>query len=1484
MALIRTKTIAKAKERSSTVTKGGVTYQKVDTAALAEVATIAKNLAENSSDWAKIDQKDRAVLAAAMQALAEASAALDGKYLSKTGDDTAEGVITFKNGLISLALALLQGGAEYGRFVEGVSGGRIDADGNGELENLTVRDSIVVPNLTVTKAAHFFKLIIDELKSIGGQIIVTAANATLDKVVAMTSTGNEAGDGDTIAYWRCYFRAKDADGKAIHNQFDQNDMAVCMTFDAAEGTSYNVSNKYYWRKVITTGTATLTDEETGEDISYHYIDLSATDKDPDCNGVPEVGDAVAQLGNSSDTTRQNAIIISAYQGIDTSVEAPSIVQYKGIKDYGLRPYQYNVIAANGNVFRGDFRSISSSTADQSLDELISGLSGQVDQVKGQVDNKFEIWYGHGTPTLNNEPAVNWTDEETRNRHLQDIYYDLDREPASNGGNYYRFELTNGVYGWNLITDEHTLMALNKIADVASDGKLTGGMEKTRVYIDWMKAVQDFEKYGEQACDYAIDEQDTPNAYSVFVDKFRALANMLDGGSSDYDNVEPGDEVGTPSWLLDLAVTTTIAPTTATEYRNTWNEYYEALASLMKEIQRQAKLRADNAQSTANEAMTKISEMGNDNMLDPSEKLTVKREFIACYHEMMDTEKEGYASGILDMAKDANNHWIISYDKYIQPYYDAFLALGQYLDGSEQWQFPLLADFDDADLPSWIQEENMGNTNTIDGDVWRSLWADFYTKRTAVLTALTSHAQETAESKVNVFVTSYDDKVPHPVPPYKAGDIWLHTLSDGQRKTYIAIVTKTSGSYDPSDWKDMTDIKPSFRTMVEKMLLDGTIRTYIEDAISNSTSFRIWFANGNGYRIIQDTSSNRYILQQYVSEEWVAVTSSKGWIAYYHGSGNLFRGIYVYSGTSWIKITNDGLSSVMEEILTCWGERYSTCYTDKSSSATDKDLCIRDVGYWDALENKQQSTGLREIFMYNQIQWELISDSITSLLENLGDKIRALVYDANGHSLIDINANNILLETAARLEGDRKNFPVLKPWWDTSTGETCIDYLRDPIRYNGNNDIYSYPTWLKKGTYKLKFFASCSQSHQLSSIAICQYGTTFPSDRATYQSIELPDLTYDGTTLSGMYGFGGVVEIPSDGYYALNWWESYYIYIPDMSEESESLVAQLAAGLATKVNATGSGANAFATLFANAVDNNDDIVKQAQLVTYVEMDKNGKIVSGISLDADQVNFTANKVMINNKFWIDADGNVCMANATVSGTIKAEDGEIGGFNIGTDKLSNTNYGASIEIANAASNPTKRTIIGKAAVDTFTNRECSMVAENKESGQTYNTALFLNAENAIYNYAFHGNGNGVLNGLMFGYKTQNKAVTMKDQSLGSISLTDGATILVTGSYGGNHTITLPQLSNVRKCLGISDVLIPFSIEVEIINLTSGNLNMRFRGYEGYTSVEYPYLMSNNGGTESGGAAITTITPGGYVKMRLIYVNDGKSYRAHRLVYNHE
>ena len=116
---------------------------------------------------------------------------------------------------------------------------RIDVDmpSEGQFDNINVRGTTTTRDLVVTGVAHFFKLVIDEIKSIGGQIIVTAANASIDHV-------EEISGG-----WRCYFRSEEG-GREVDNQFAVGDMAVCRTFNAATGVSYNTSNKYYWRKVI----------------------------------------------------------------------------------------------------------------------------------------------------------------------------------------------------------------------------------------------------------------------------------------------------------------------------------------------------------------------------------------------------------------------------------------------------------------------------------------------------------------------------------------------------------------------------------------------------------------------------------------------------------------------------------------------------------------------------------------------------------------------------------------------------------------------------------------------------------------------------------------------------------------------------------------------------------------------------------------------------------------------------------------------------------------------------------------------------------------------------------------------------------------------------------------------------------------------------------------------------------------------------------
>lgn len=232
-------------------------------------------------------------------------------------------------------------------------------------------EEITCDYLTVTKAAHFFKLIIDEIKATQGAVIITPANAVLDKV-------------DTISGgWRCYYRAKDDDGRQIYNCFEINDQVVCQTFDAATGTSYNVSNQWYWRLVTGTGSTTTTIDGQTRDV--HYFDLSSSDCDR-YSMTPKVGDNCVQLGNRTDTTRQAAIIISAYnsQFLDKGIKAPSIVQYAGINDYDLSAHRLNIISNGLNQFKGSYNNNSGQDIETIISTTAGTLDGKITALNGTV--------------------------------------------------------------------------------------------------------------------------------------------------------------------------------------------------------------------------------------------------------------------------------------------------------------------------------------------------------------------------------------------------------------------------------------------------------------------------------------------------------------------------------------------------------------------------------------------------------------------------------------------------------------------------------------------------------------------------------------------------------------------------------------------------------------------------------------------------------------------------------------------------------------------------------------------------------------------------------------------------------------------------------------------------------------------------------------------------------------------------------------------
>ena len=293
------------------------------------------------------------------------------EFLNKISPDTALEVITFLKGL-------LVGDGEYG----------IDADGIAQLKKL-LSDEATIKTLTVTGRAHFFELIIDELNSVGGQLIMSGANCTVRSVERISGA------------WRLWWLAEDSDGRAVQNMWKVGDQALSMTSNLAEGTSYDTGNRFWWRLVTATGSGTRNID--GEDRKCHWIEVSEATCAAD-SVEPAEGDSVCLCGHrGDDTARCHAIIIAAHSTPDTGLECPSIAQYNGITSFSLSQYRTTWFAANGNKIRGE------------LDVDTSGLMSYThlawsnspdDWTKDKLQSTAKDWLMLGICTDRTESDVN----------------------------------------------------------------------------------------------------------------------------------------------------------------------------------------------------------------------------------------------------------------------------------------------------------------------------------------------------------------------------------------------------------------------------------------------------------------------------------------------------------------------------------------------------------------------------------------------------------------------------------------------------------------------------------------------------------------------------------------------------------------------------------------------------------------------------------------------------------------------------------------------------------------------------------------------------------------------------------------------------------------------------------------------------------------------------------------------------------------------
>ena len=193
-------------------------------------------------------------------------------------------------------------GNTFADLVTFLKGFLVGKNGNGwtVLEDGTTQ--AVVDRLYVKIKAVFDELEVKKKTHVGGEQIISPAGMKCVRVEELDES------------YRCFFLSE-IDGVVINNEFTIGTLALAQEFNIKEGTSHNVSNRYYWREV------------TG--VGSDYIDLSKTNADKDSD-VPAAGDDIIGLGHLTDITRQAAIILSSVN--ETS---PSITFYQGINTFSL---------------------------------------------------------------------------------------------------------------------------------------------------------------------------------------------------------------------------------------------------------------------------------------------------------------------------------------------------------------------------------------------------------------------------------------------------------------------------------------------------------------------------------------------------------------------------------------------------------------------------------------------------------------------------------------------------------------------------------------------------------------------------------------------------------------------------------------------------------------------------------------------------------------------------------------------------------------------------------------------------------------------------------------------------------------------------------------------------------------------------------------------------------------------------------------------
>lgn len=109
---------------------------------------------------------------------------------------------------------------------------------------------------------------------------------------------------------------------------------------------------------------------------------------------------------------------------------------------------------SGACVASDWQKRTKYTDDSGLNDFVTSIyDPKIAELQAQIDGQIETWYYDYEPTLQNEPASNWTTTKERTAHVGDLFY------WSSKGFAYRFMFDDATWKWQLVQDTDVTKAL-----------------------------------------------------------------------------------------------------------------------------------------------------------------------------------------------------------------------------------------------------------------------------------------------------------------------------------------------------------------------------------------------------------------------------------------------------------------------------------------------------------------------------------------------------------------------------------------------------------------------------------------------------------------------------------------------------------------------------------------------------------------------------------------------------------------------------------------------------------------------------------------------------------------------------------------------------------------------------------------------------------------------------------------------------------------